>query len=259
MTAVRRIALFSDIHGNDVALEAVLHDIETAGGVDEFWALGDLVALGPNPIRVLDVLTALPNVRILRGNTDRYTYTGTDRPPPSLEEARADASRLTALVECAGTFAWTQGVLSGGWCDWLEQLPLELRLELPDGTRMLGVHAAPGCDDGLGLLAGSSHAELLDRVRGCEADLVLGGHHHMPLDERVGDFHLVNLGSVSNPYAPDLRASYVLLHADEQGYRVEHRRVDYDRAAVAAEMHRLRHPGASYVVSHLSGERTFPH
>ena len=40
-----RVALLSDIHGNSIALDAVLADIEHAGGVDEYWALGDLVAL----------------------------------------------------------------------------------------------------------------------------------------------------------------------------------------------------------------------
>jgi predicted phosphodiesterase len=250
-----RIALFSDIHGNDIALEAVLADIEQAGGVNEHWALGDLVALGPAPIRVLEMLTALPAIRILRGNTDRYVFTGVDRPPPSLDQARENESLLVPLVECAGTFAWTQGVLAtGGFNEWLAELPLELRTVLPDGTRMLGVHASPASDDGLGLLAGSSPDDLLAAVEGCEADLVLAGHHHLTLDEHVGAYHLVNLGSVSNPYAPDLRASWVLLEADAAGYRIEHRRVDYDHAAVIAEMHALRHPGARYVVRHLAGE-----
>lgn len=254
-----RIALFSDIHGNDVALEAVLADVAQQGGVDTFWVLGDLVALGPAPIRVLEMLSALPNARVIRGNTDRYVFTGVDRPPPSIEEAARDESRIPALVECAGSFAWTQGALSGGeWLEWLERLPLEIREPLPDGTRALAVHAAPGHDDGRGLLAGSTEGELLEVVEGCGADLVLGGHHHMTLDVQVGAYHVVNLGSVSNPYAPDLRASWVLLDCDGSGYRVEHRRVDYDRAAVIAHMQALRHPGARYVVGHLGGERPAP-
>lgn len=40
-----RIALFSDIHGNTVALDAVLADIAQRGGADACWVLGDLVAL----------------------------------------------------------------------------------------------------------------------------------------------------------------------------------------------------------------------
>ena len=245
-----RIALFSDIHGNDVALEAVLRDIEQSGGVDQ---------LGPSPLRVLDILSELRSARVIRGNTDRYVFSGIDRPPPSIEEASLDASSLPALVECAGTFAWTQGLLSTThWIEWLEELPLQIREELPDGTRALAVHAAPGCDDGRGLLAGSSQDELLAIVDGCNADLVFGGHHHMPLDERIGAFHLVNLGSVSNPYAPDLRASYVLLDCDRNGYTVRHRRVDYDRESVIERMRELRHPGSSYVIAHLSGARRPP-
>jgi hypothetical protein len=53
------------------------------------------------------------------------------------------------LVEVAHGFAWTQGVITAaGWLNWLTALPLELRLELRDGTRLLAVHVAPGQDDG---------------------------------------------------------------------------------------------------------------
>lgn len=55
-----RIALFSDIYGNAIALDAVLAAIARQGGVDEYWVLGDLVAVGPQPIQVLERLTALP-------------------------------------------------------------------------------------------------------------------------------------------------------------------------------------------------------
>ena len=115
-----RIAAFSDIHGNIVALDAVLADIESQGGVDAFWVLGDLVALGPSPVQVLERLVSLPNVRIVRGNTDRYVYTGSDRPFPSIEQARDSPHLLPNLVECAATFSWTQGALTpGAWITWL--------------------------------------------------------------------------------------------------------------------------------------------
>ena len=65
------------------------------------------------------------------------------------------------LVEVAGTFAWTQGAISqAGWLDWLSQLPFEIRADLPDGTRALAVHVAPGKEDGLGLQVGLSDEEL---------------------------------------------------------------------------------------------------
>jgi len=172
-----RIAIFSDIHGNIIALDAVLADIEGEKAVDEYWILGDMIALGLAPIAVLERLTALPNVRLIRGNTDRYVYTG-DRPPPTFAEAQASRRKTEVLAEIAGTFAWTQGAISqAGWLNWLSQLPFEIRADLPDGTRVLAVHVAPGKEDGLGFRIDLSDEELWQLVEGCEADLIFGGHH----------------------------------------------------------------------------------
>ena len=77
-----KIALMSDIHGNLIALDAVLSDILSTGGVDEYWIVGDHVAIGPDPNGVLERLKALPCASFTGGNTDRYVVTG-DRPDPS--------------------------------------------------------------------------------------------------------------------------------------------------------------------------------
>ncbi len=252
-----RLALFSDIHGNPIALDAVLEDIRAQGGVDGYWVLGDLAAIGFDPVTALERLVALPNVRFARGNTDRYVVTG-ERPGPTLEEVRADLHLVSQVVEVAQSFAWTQGyVAATGWLDWLAGLALEQRLTLPDGTRLLGVHAAPGADDGRGVQPKLSDAELSALLDGCRADLVCVGHTHWPVDRQVGNVHVVNLGSISNPWAPDLRASYVLLESDGSGYRLEHRRVDYDRQAAIEGVKRVRHPAGEFIIRHLSG-RHYP-
>jgi predicted phosphodiesterase len=247
------IALLSDIHGNSIALDAVLADIQAQGGVEGYWVLGDLVALGPDPVGVLERLTALPNVQYVRGNTDRYVVSG-DRPPPALADVAANLSRLAVLVEIAGTFAWTQGALTtAGWLDWLKRLPLELRVQLPSGTRFLGVHASPGHDDGEGFVPDMDDDVIQASLEGCEADLVCVGHTHQPLNRRVGRWHVVNLGSLSNPPTTDRRASYVLLHADATGYQIGHRLVEYDREAVVGALERLGHPGRAYIIKHIRG------
>ncbi|MBP6013384.1 MAG: metallophosphoesterase family protein [Alphaproteobacteria bacterium] len=249
-----RIAALSDIHGNDLALAAVLDDIRRTGGADEIWVLGDIVAMGPHPVRVLEMLNAVPNLRCIKGNTDRYVFTGQDRPAPSMSDAASDPTKLRALVECAGTFAWTQGCLTAtGWLDWIERLPTEILRELPDGTRALGVHASPGNDDGPGLRPDWSDEQLDALVAASTANLILAGHTHRPMNRLVNGRRLVNLGSVSNPLPFDLRASYVALSADAGGYEIEHRRVDYNHNAVIAELRRLRHPASRYIVHHLSG------
>ena len=92
-------------------------------------------------------------------------------------------------------------------------------------------------------------------LQGCEAPLIGVSHTHRPLNRRIGAWHVVNLGSVSNPPTAERRASYVLLHADETGYHLEHRLVEYDREAVVRVLERQRHPGAAYLSKHFRGQR----
>src|SRR5213076_210107 len=68
-----RLAILSDVHANPIALDAILADVARRGGADRYWVLGDLVSPGHDPGGVLRRLTALPNVEITYGNTDRYT------------------------------------------------------------------------------------------------------------------------------------------------------------------------------------------
>ena len=248
-----RLALLSDIHGNSAALDAVLADIAACGGVDGYRVLGDLVAIGPDPVGVLERLDRLSNVEYLRGNTDRYVFAG-DRPGPLLSNTVGDPAAIATLVEVASTFAWTQGCLQvAGKLPWLESLPLELRATLPDGTRWLGVHASPGRDDGPGFAPAMSDDEIVGRLADCDADLVCAGHTHQPFERRVERWNVVNLGCISDPPGEERRASYVLLHADAAGYRIEHRLVDYDRRAVVEELRRIRHPGADFIARKLLG------
>ena len=248
-----KLALLSDIHGNSVALDAVLADIQASGGADAYWILGDLVAFGPDPVGVLERLVDLPQVRFVRGNTDRYASSA-DRPPPTAAEAAADPTLLHALVEVAGSCAWTQGALTiSGWLDWLRQLPLQVEMVLPDGTYCLGLHASPGRDDGPGFAPSMCDATIQASLQGCQADLICTGHTHRPFQRRVGKQHVVNLGSLSVPPAGEWRASYVLLHGDKHGYVVEHRLVDYDREAVIAMLEQQGHPGRAYIIKYLRG------
>jgi len=249
-----RIALFSDIHGNSIALDAVLKDIQDQGGVDLYWVLGDLVAIGHDPVGTLDRLSKLSNAVFTRGNTDRYVVTG-DRPQPTPEEVSHNLDLLSVYAEVMQTFAWTQGALvATGWLPWLAALPLELHIILPNGTRVLGVHASPGNDDGPGIHPDLTDMELEVLFKGCDADLVFVGHTHWPLEIKFNGIHLVNIGSVSNPLSPDLRASYAIVDGDEQEYRIEQWRVVYDRQAVIAELERVRHPTRNYIIQFMLGK-----
>jgi predicted phosphodiesterase len=249
-----RLAILSDIHGNPLALDAVLADIQSQGEVDAYWVLGDFSANGYDPVTPLEKVTALPHASFTRGNTERYVVT--EDLPVQPERVLEDPSLMPTVIEVLRSFAWTRGYLSAtGWLDWVANLPLEVRLILPDGTRLLGVHASPGRDDGPGIQPKHSDDTLEQRLAGCEADLVIVGHTHVPLDRQVGSIRVINLGSISNPITLGMQAIYGLLDADEHGYTIQLRRVDYDHEAVIRAIEQSRHPTTSYLIGFMRGER----
>lgn len=243
----------SDVHGNRHALEAVVVDGATQG-IDAWWVLGDLAAIGPDPVGTVEILANLPQVEIVRGNTERYVLTD-DRPPPTAEQVGQDLDLLPLFALIQRSFAWTSGALAAcGWLRWLDALPDEVRTTLPDGTTVLGVHASPGRDDGEGITPHRPISELQTALAGADAQVVFAGHTHQPTDRVVDGVRAVNLGSLSNPVTDDLRASYVVLHADRHGHTIEHRRVGYDRDAFLLAVAASGHPASDYIASFQLGQ-----
>jgi len=251
-----RLGVIADIHGNEVALRAVLDDASRCG-VERWWVLGDLVLFGPRPAEVLELLAGLPGVAMLRGNTDRYVLTG-EQPPP--HATAADAAGRVDLVERYGLMAagigWTRGVLDqAGTLERLAALPTQLRLELAGGTRVLGVHATPAADDGPGIDPFIPDDELGALLSGCGADVVVGGHTHCQADRVAGGVRALNPGSTGQP-RPAGQACWLLLADDGRGgpdLTAEFRAVPFDVAAVVRDLRRRRHPNAVYVEALLDG------
>jgi predicted phosphodiesterase len=255
VTAGNRIAILADIHGNSIALDAVLADIQARGGADGFWLLGDYVAIGHDPIGVLERIARLGNTLFVRGNTDRYLV-DSSLPWPTRADADGDPELFPLYVEVARSFAWSTGaVAAAGWLPWLQALPLDLRIVLPDGTRVLAVHASPDNDDGDGIHRNLAGRDLRDRARGADCDLLVVGHTHVPFDLAAGAIRIINPGSVSNPLPPDLRAAYALLHVENDGYDLQFHRVAYDRNAVIGLARQVNHPAADFIATLMRGER----
>jgi predicted phosphodiesterase len=251
------LALISDIHGNRVALERVVAD-GLAHGADEWWVLGDLAAIGVDPVATLEMVANLPNARFVRGNTDRYIVTG-ERPYPHADDVERDPSLQSLFDVVEASFAWTRDALTTEWLAWLGDLPLAQRTVLTDGTSLLGVHASVASDDGAGITPDVDDHTLRRLVRRAGADIVCGGHTHRITDRRVDGMRAVNLGSVSNPVTTDLRASYVLVAHDRHGHRLAHRRVAYDHDAVVHAIRRSTHPDVDYLTGfQLGAQARYP-
>jgi predicted phosphodiesterase len=244
-----RLAIFADVHGNSIALDAVLADIERRGSADGYLVLGDITNVGPDPVGVLERLGRLENARFVRGNGDRYVVTG--ELPSWFETGKTDAELAALRVELAASLGWTRGAVTlGGWYDWLAALPFELRFALPDGSQMLCVHATHRRDDEYSLTPDRTDDELRALLADAEAELVLAAHTHRPLDRTLGErLRIVNPGCVSNPLPSldDLRAGWSLLEAGPSGHSITSFLVDYDHEAVAAHAWGVHHPAADFI------------
>jgi putative phosphoesterase len=250
-----KLGVIADIHGNDVALRAVLKDAERLE-VDRWWALGDLVLFGPRPAEVLEIMLGLPGIGMLRGNTDRYVLTDEQ---PSPHATAADAAGVIDLVEryaaMAAGIAWTRGVVDqAGLLNVLIGLPPQLRLLLPSGNAVLGVHASPGADDGPGIEPGIADEQLWPLLAGCDSDVVIGGHTHVAADRVVGSVRALNPGSAGMPRTC-AAASWLLLEDSGGKLVATHRSVPYDVDAVVSDLRLRRHPNREFVASILTGQR----
>ncbi|NTW28071.1 MAG: metallophosphoesterase family protein [Coriobacteriia bacterium] len=229
---MRRIALFSDVHGNLAALDAVLGDI-AAAELPEMYCLGDLVGYGPNPAGVIERVRSLA-IPTIAGNYDDGV--GNRRGSCGCYYATP-----AAIADGEASYAFTDAALSDSDHDWLAQLPAQIRLGHA-GLRILLVHGSPRKINEY-LLPDRTDTFLARLADEAEADVVCVGHVHIPYhrvliaaEGRRVDY--VSCGSVGKPKDGDARATWVelLLGDDESEEPVATltHRVSYDVGAVAS-------------------------
>ncbi len=217
------LALVSDIHGNSLALHAVLDDTR-AQHVDATYCLGDLVGYGADPHGVIDLIRA-SGVQSILGNYDEGVAwetrdCGCFYPD---EEARriGDAS-----------YAYTVAEVTADGKAYLRSLPRELHVALADKKVHL-VHGSPRRISEY-LLRDREERTFLRLAEAETDDVLCFGHTHDPWFRWYGGKLFVNAGSVERPKDGDPRAAYVILSALPGGpIEVEIRRVVYDVEAAA--------------------------
>jgi len=225
-----RFAAIADVHGNYLALTAVLADIR-AQGVTDIVDLGDM-ASGPLDARkTMDMLMALDAVHVA-GNHDRWLI--------DLPVEKMGAWERPASVQ-----------LDGRHFDWLRAVPMTRVYR----DQVYLCHATPADDnvywleavtpDGAVVMAPLEAIE--KEAAGISQSLILCAHTHVARAVRLGDGRLVvNPGSVGSPGfsynvpfphlieagTPDAR--YAILEQASGSWSVTFRHVPYDNQAMAA-------------------------
>ncbi len=214
-----RVAIFSDIHGNLQALDAVLADID-AQRPDAIYCLGDLVGYGANPNEVADKVRRGDYPTVM-GNYDDGV--GFDR-----DECGCAYREEAARARGQRSLEWTKARVTPALKAYLRTLASELRFDA-DGSRVLLVHGSPRKMNEY--LFEDRPLSSFERLAATSAaEIVAFGHTHKPYVKNVGGVTFLNVGSVGKPKDGDWRACYALLEDGTPSFR----RVEYDVAAAAA-------------------------
>lgn len=215
-----RIAIFSDVHGNRFALEAVWRDIESQKP-DAVANLGDQVWGGADPAGAWKLQQQIGGT-VVRGNTDEFM----GLPLEELEHFRPVGE-------------WLHGQLEPSVSDKLAAFPVVA--ELADGEVVLAHGSLDNPSDALMLTRESQGvrpatlAELQERTQVYpKARVFVVGHTHTEMLFFNQGKTFVNAGAVSRQSYGDPAARWVLLEQRSGNWNVWFRRVEYDTKLAAA-------------------------
>lgn len=203
-----KLAVISDVHGNEVALQNCLRYLRERE-VQKLYFLGDAIGYMPNGAEVIDLLQQY-ECKCLKGNHEAMVL-GTlelDEKRDEVYKLRASADRLSenqiSMIE-----TWSQS-----------------HEESIDGLNYLMVHGSPA-NPLTGYLYPDSNLEEIETVA---ADVIIMGHSHYPFIRKQGDKTVLNVGSVGLPRDVGNLSSLCVI--DTKFFSVEHIRIPFSAREV---------------------------
>jgi predicted phosphodiesterase len=216
-----RIAALYDIHGNLPALEAVLSEL---GRIDLVLVGGDVVC-GPWPQEAMQALRSLRNVEFIMGNADRDVFelpmAGGSR--PSIGARTGSPTRI-----------------------WLSCAPVRRRLRQ---TAPCSVTAHRGATPTRSRW-GHRQERIAAWSAGVKETTVVSGHTHSQFERQMGPWHIVNPGSLGNPFG-DLGAYWAILDPD-----LEFRFTPYDVQTTAEKILATGFPYGDRMAARIASRAT---
>jgi len=238
-----RIAVFSDVHGNLVALDAALADLERRP-VDGLVCLGDALQGGPQPYECAERLREL-GCPVVLGNADDFLLTLESELEPTTEE-QLEVAR------------WSREQLGPEGLDLIRSYAPTVEIELGAGTTMLCFHGSPSSYDDV-ILPSTPEDEVRAHFAQTHAAVVTGGHIHMQWTRPIAHRTLLNPGSVGLGYdheqpEDDFRfrpfAEYAVVAVDGGPPEIELRRASFDPGLV---VHAARASGRPHAEQYAAG------
>jgi predicted phosphodiesterase len=221
-----RIAVISDIHGNDHAFEQVEADIKRQN-VDQIVCLGDAIQGGPQPSAVVGRLRRL-DCPIVMGNADAWLLSGIETGDEDIPHER--------LKKMGEIRLWSLAQLTEDDREFISDFQPTVTIPLESNLELLCFHGSPKSFDEV-ILPGISEEEFQKILGGYASRFLTGGHTHAQQIRRLGERFFFNPGSVGFAYShhqpegtfkADPWAEYAILTSQNGSVSLEFRRVPFD-------------------------------
>lgn len=216
-----KIAILADAHGNQFGFSAALDDARHRQ-VDQIVSAGDMLASFPGGPAILQTLIN-EQIPIVLGNADelllkwwRAESSSQLRISPQFRPLQTSATRFTD-----SDFAT------------IEQWPLTYLLTA-EGRNVLVCHGTPTRNTRS--IADPNWSPISDEFTLTGVDAIIAGHYHHHWSDRSKGTLLVLAGSCGMPCGGDTNAQYTILELTEDGVRLQHLSVAYDRQQFAADL-----------------------
>jgi putative phosphoesterase len=227
-----KIAFISDIHGNAVALDAVLADLAKKE-VNKIYVLGDICYRGPEPKRSLDTIRNL-HTEVIKGNADEWVVRGVregEVPDKALELMNTERQ-------------WTVDQLEPDDISYLEALPTQLQFNV-EGVEVAAFHATP--DSLFEIVLPNADDEKMEAtmMKPTNANVYVYAHIHRPYIRYINGKVIMNIGSVGLPFDGMTKSSYGLLEIEDGNIKTSIQRVSFDLEKVTQLYQEVNYPNAS--------------
>ena len=229
-----KILIFSDIHGNKYALEA-LKNTEDYKTADRRIFLGDLVSFCAYPNECIDVLKNL-DVEILMGNHDIYCAYGI----PKAESGKFNEGFLNHLN-------YIRDEVADDNKEYLKTLKYSLKFE-EFGKKFYFSHYFWNDKETVSVNPDGRKkstiltAKLFDSI---DADYIFYGHNHTPSVVKYNNKTFVCVGSqgVRSP------GNFVVLNIENNEIKIEHKKIEYNSQKLINEMLEMNYPGVKQIIN----------
>ncbi|MFJ8513459.1 metallophosphoesterase family protein [Lysinibacillus xylanilyticus] len=246
-----RIAIFTDIHGNASALNAVLSDIDSRKDIERIYCLGDMIGIGPDSNEVLQMLFTRNDISMITGNHDEAVL--------SLAKGQNYPKSHSQTKE---HHQWILDRLDESFIPKLEKIHRTFKENI-EGHSILFTHYQIknnyinehiSKDPFISIVTPS--IENLEKLfESNKEELICFGHHH-PLHYFIGEKTIYlnpgSLGCNNQPTAP-----YAIITLSKEAIEIKLEEIAYDNTSFLESYHKLQVPDREFILKVFHGNQLY--